>query len=141
MPFLRGGRYLWTHFSQSFFDKNEKFLCSSERKFPEVFKTHTTFVSSPLQRPSMAHQKQNCVFFGTPCIYSNTLGLDYHPPLIKIVIILLVPILYPFSLEHNFSHVEISMENGVGQKTSSKSKSCPSKKSWTHDSNTKQFLL
>ena len=55
MPFLKGGRHLWTHFSQSFSDKNEEFLCSSERKFPEVFKTHPTFVSNPLLMPSMAH--------------------------------------------------------------------------------------
>ena len=66
MPFLKGGRHLWTHFSQSFSDKNEEFLCSSERKFPEFCKTHPTFVSSPLLVPSMACQSQKCVFFGTP---------------------------------------------------------------------------
>ena len=68
MPFLRGGRHLWTHFSQSFFDKNEEFLCLSERKFPELFQTHPTFVYSPLLGPSMACQTQTGVFFETPCI-------------------------------------------------------------------------
>ena len=66
MPFLKGGRHLWTHFSQSFFDKNEEFLCSSERKFPELFKTHPTFVYSPLLVPSMACQTQRGVFLGHP---------------------------------------------------------------------------
>ena len=83
MPFYHGGRHLWPHFSQSFSVKNGKFLCSSERKFPEVFKTHQAFVYCPLLMPSMAHQTQNCVFFGTPCIsfyisyfYSHYEGLD-----------------------------------------------------------------
>ena len=68
MPFLKGGRHLWTHFSQLFSDKNEEFLCPSERKFPELFKTHPTFVYSPLLVPSMACQTQRGVFFETPCI-------------------------------------------------------------------------
>ena len=63
MLFLKGGRHLWTPFSQSFSDKNEKFLCSSERKFPELFKTHPTFVYSPFLVPSMAFQTQRGVFF------------------------------------------------------------------------------
>ena len=62
------GGHLWTHFSQSFSDKNEEFLCSSERKFHELFKTHPTFVYSPLLVPSMACQTQRGVFFETPCI-------------------------------------------------------------------------
>ena len=66
MPFLKGGRHLWTHFSQSFSDKNEEFLCSSERKFPELFKTHPTFVYSPLLVPSKACQTQRGVFFRHP---------------------------------------------------------------------------
>ena len=37
-------------------DKNEEFLCLSERKFPELFKTHPTIVYSPLLVPSMACQ-------------------------------------------------------------------------------------
>ena len=69
MPFLKGGRHLWPHFSQSFSDKNEEFLCSSERKFPEFCKTHPTFVSRPLLVASMARQTLSSVFFGTPCIY------------------------------------------------------------------------
>ena len=72
MLFLKGGRHLWTHFSQSFSDKNEEFLCSSERKFPELFKTHPTFVYSPLLVPSMACQTQRGVFFETPCKYNLT---------------------------------------------------------------------
>ena len=71
MPFLKGGRHLWTHFSQLFSDKNEEFLCPSERKFPELFKTHPTFVYSPLLVPSMACQTQRGVFFETPCIYAS----------------------------------------------------------------------
>ena len=80
MPFLKGGRHLWTHFSQSFSDKNEEFLCSSERKFPELFKTHPTFVYSPLLVPSMACQTQRGVFFETPC--SNILSRDSKQPLV-----------------------------------------------------------
>ena len=71
--FSQGGRHLWPHFSQSFSDKNEEFLCSSERKFPEFCKTHPTFVSRPLLVPSMAHQTLSSVFFGTPCTYFNPL--------------------------------------------------------------------
>ena len=37
-----------------FFDKNEEFLCSSDGKFPEFFKTHPTFVISPILMPFMA---------------------------------------------------------------------------------------
>ena len=69
MPFLKGGRHLWTHFSQFFSDKNEEFLCPSERKFPELFKTHPTFVYSPHLVPSMACQTQRGVFFETPCMF------------------------------------------------------------------------
>ena len=69
MLFLKGGRHLWTHFSQSFSDKNEEFLCSSERKFPELFKTHPTFVYSPLLVPSTVVWTLIHLFFGTPCIF------------------------------------------------------------------------
>ena len=65
--FSQGGWRLWPHFSQTFSDKNEEFLCSSERKFPEFCKTHPTFVSRPLLVASMAHQTLSSVFFGTPC--------------------------------------------------------------------------
>ena len=68
IPFLKGGWHLWTHFFQSFSDKNEVFLCSSERIFSELFKTHPTFVYSPLLVPSMDCQTQRGVFFETPCI-------------------------------------------------------------------------
>ena len=63
----QGGRHLWTQFSQSFIDKNEEFLCLSERKFPELFKTHPTFVYSAHVVPSRACQTLTGVFFGTPC--------------------------------------------------------------------------
>ena len=63
MPFCKGGRHIWPHFSQAFSGKDEEFLWSSDRKFPEFFKTHPTFVSSPLLVPSMARQTLNCVFF------------------------------------------------------------------------------
>ena len=76
MPFCKGGRHLWTHFSQSFSDKIEEFLCSSERKFPELFKTHLTFVHSPLLGPSLACQTQTGVFFETPCIYPSKTSID-----------------------------------------------------------------
>ena len=80
MPFLKGGRHLWPHFSQSFSDKNEEFLCSSERKFPEFCKTHPTFVSRPLLVPSMAHQTLSSIFFGTPCTLMNKLGYCFYQP-------------------------------------------------------------
>ena len=71
MPFLKGGRHLWTNFSQSFSNKNEEFLCSLERKLPEFCKTHPTFVSSPLLVPSTACQSQKCVFLGHPVERQN----------------------------------------------------------------------
>ena len=71
MPFLKGGRHLWTHFSQTFSDKNEEFLCSSERKFPEVFKTHPTFVYCPLLVPSMVCETLITVFLGHPVVYPD----------------------------------------------------------------------
>ena len=67
--FSQGGRHLWTHLSQSFSDKIEEFLCLTERKFPELFKNHPTYVYSPLLVPSMACQTQRGVFFETPCIF------------------------------------------------------------------------
>ena len=57
----------WMGLVVKFSDKNEEFLCSSEREFPKFFKTHPTFVSRPLLVPSMAHQTLSSVFFGTPC--------------------------------------------------------------------------
>ena len=44
-------------------------MCSSERKDPELFITHLTFVYSPLLGPSMACQTQTGVFFETPCMF------------------------------------------------------------------------
>ena len=69
MPFLKGGRHLWTHFSQSFSDKNEEFLCSSERKFPEFSKTPPTFLHRSLLMASTAVWTLINLFFGTPCIF------------------------------------------------------------------------
>ena len=51
-------------------------MCSSERKFPELFKTHPTFVYSPLLVPSMACQTQRGVFFETPCINKTVVNLS-----------------------------------------------------------------
>ena len=70
LAFLKGGQHLWTKFSQSFIDKNEEFLCLSERKFSELFKTHPTFVYSAHVVPSRACQTLTGVFFGTPCTFA-----------------------------------------------------------------------
>ena len=56
-------------------------MCSSERKFPELFKTHPTFVYSALLVPSMACKTLTGVFFGTPCIagWAMHIRLDQTP--------------------------------------------------------------
>ena len=46
--FLREGTNLGTHFSQPFFDKIKAFLCTLDRKLPELLKTHPTFISLAL---------------------------------------------------------------------------------------------
>ena len=46
--FLRKGANLGTHFSQPFFDKIKAFLCSLDRKLPELLKTHPTFITLAL---------------------------------------------------------------------------------------------
>ena len=56
-------------FLSCFFCKNGNFLCSLERKFPDFFKTHPTFVFSPILMPSMACQTLIPLFFGTPCTH------------------------------------------------------------------------
>ena len=66
--FSRGGRDVWPCFSQLFFHKNVESLCSSDRKFPEFFKTHKTFVFSSLLMPSTALWTLILIFLGTPCI-------------------------------------------------------------------------
>ena len=84
MTFLKGGRHLWTQFSQSFSDKNEEFLCSSERKFPELFKTHPTFVYSAHLVASIACQTLTGVFFGTPCMSPFYNIIVYLPLLMQL---------------------------------------------------------
>ena len=61
------GSQLWAFISQSFLDKNTKFLCSLDWKFAEFFKTHQTFIFRPLPRPVMGIKALIPVFFGTPC--------------------------------------------------------------------------
>ena len=76
--FSRGVKHLWPHFSQSFSDKNEEFLCSSERKFPEFSKTPPTFIHRSLLMPSTAVWTLINLFFGTPCTLNqmSTFKLD-----------------------------------------------------------------
>ena len=64
--FFRGGSHIWPRFSRVFFLKNVEFLCSLERKFPEFFKTHPTFVFSSLLKPSTARQTLITLFLGHP---------------------------------------------------------------------------
>ena len=63
---FRGGWHLWTPFSQPFFDKTNMFLCSLERKFPGKFKTHPTFISSPLPKAQNIIYKKIPLFRGKP---------------------------------------------------------------------------
>ena len=63
--FSRGVGIFGLIFLRHFLTKNKEFLCSSERKFPELFKTHPTFVYSPHLVPSMACQTQRGVFLDT----------------------------------------------------------------------------
>ena len=74
--FFRGGRYVRPWFSQLFFHKSGEFLCSLERKFPDLFKTHPPFVCSPLLMPSTACQTLIPLFFGTPCMYQGLFRED-----------------------------------------------------------------
>ena len=43
------------------------FLCSLERKFPGKFKTHPTFISSPLPKAQNIIYKRIPLFRGKPC--------------------------------------------------------------------------
>ena len=43
--FFRWGYHLWTQFSQLIIGQIGKFLCLSDRKFPEFFETPPTFIS------------------------------------------------------------------------------------------------
>ena len=63
-----GGSHVWPYFSLTVFHKNGEFLCSLERKKPELSKTHPTFVFRPLLVRFMAYWTRITVFFGTPCI-------------------------------------------------------------------------
>ena len=64
--FFWGGSHLWPCFSRPFFHINWEFLCSLDRKFPEFFKTHPTFVFSSLLVPTIAHWTRIPVFLGHP---------------------------------------------------------------------------
>ena len=75
MPLFWGGNHVWPRFYQLFYHQNGEFLCSLERKFPEFFKTHPTFVFSPLLMPSMACQTLIPLFFWTPCNF----GFSHDP--------------------------------------------------------------
>ena len=65
--YFEGGSHVWPYFSLTVFHKNGEFLCSLERKKPELSKTHPTFVFRPLLVPFMAYWTRITVFFGTPC--------------------------------------------------------------------------
>ena len=70
------------HLSQLFFHIYGEFLCSLERKKPELFKTYPTFIFSPLLMPSIACWMLNTLFLGHPvyldkkhiiyCLFSGT---------------------------------------------------------------------
>ena len=66
-PFFWRGRYLWTHFSQLFLDQIKIFLCSLDRKFPELCKNHPTFISVALMRAPKSIQLKILLFQGTQC--------------------------------------------------------------------------
>ena len=63
--FFRRGRYLWTHFSQLFLDQIKTFLCLFNRKFPELYKTHPTFITFALLRAPKSIQLKILLFQGT----------------------------------------------------------------------------
>ena len=48
-----------------------KFVCQSERGFPEFFKSHPTYSPSTFQRVVIAIFPLTGVFFETPCIYAT----------------------------------------------------------------------
>ena len=52
MQFYDEGSQLWAFLSQAILGKNTKFLCSLDRKFPEFFKTHPTFICSLFMKAS-----------------------------------------------------------------------------------------
>ena len=47
----------------------EKFLCLSDREFPEFFKNGPIFYSSSTQWPSVTIFHKSQFFFGTPCMF------------------------------------------------------------------------
>ena len=67
MPLFQGWEPCLISFSQPFFHKIREFLCSLERKKPELSKTHPTFVFRPLLVSFMAYWTRITVFLGTPC--------------------------------------------------------------------------
>ena len=71
--FFRLSCHLWTQFSQLLKGQFGKFLCLSHRQFPEVFKTPTTFNSSPFQSGVIAKIPLKSVFLGNPvCMISTS---------------------------------------------------------------------
>ena len=70
--FLRMGCQLWTQISQLLLGQIEKFLCLSDREFPEFFKKHPTFVPSHFQSGVISKMPRTCVFLGHPvCEWKN----------------------------------------------------------------------
>ena len=65
--FLRGGRHLWTNFSQPFFHNIIMFLCLLKRKFPELFKTHPTFFSRAPLKAKMSTSTKITLLWEKPC--------------------------------------------------------------------------
>ena len=53
-------------FNPSLIDQIEKFQCSSEREFPELFKTHLTFISGAIFVGIMANSNMGAFFLGHP---------------------------------------------------------------------------
>ena len=73
--FYGEGSQLWAFISQSFLDKNTKFLCSLDWKFPEFFKTPPTFIFRPLPRPVMGILQRITLFLGQPVELGQALGI------------------------------------------------------------------
>ena len=68
---FKGGRYLWTHVSQPFLDKQKTFLGSLDRKFPDLFKIQPNFIPFALLRALKSIELKILLFSMTLCSSFN----------------------------------------------------------------------
>ena len=73
-----GSKYLLTHVSQPFLDQIKTFLCSLDRKFPELFKIHLNFITFEFLRALKSIELKILLFKVTLCS-----GFNWAPNSLK----------------------------------------------------------